>query len=548
MKKPGILLGALVAGILSLPLLAVFYLGSQIADFPFVPFSVFDNVRDNTPGDVIRFTIQTMVNTITSLNLGRVDTTAKLAEMTMGILMLLVILIVAGAIFFALMRRVQQRQEWLAGVILGVVVGIPITVLSITGNQIFTADKTTSAIWVFGLFLIWGYANNWAYNRLTYAAYTRLPSEPAPEPASAQRIDRRQFLITLGGSAAAITVVGAVVGSMLGEGGSQPVSSGGATATEVPLASLPNSDASVEAAPGTRAEVTSPGEFYRIDIDLEPPSIDLSGWTLPWLVTAADGSQTQIAEMTMNDLRNNYPPVEQYITQGCISNPIAGSLISTIKWTGAKMQDVLASVPLPDDATHLLITGADGFFETVPIDLIKQEPRIILGYDWADQPLPIPHGFPLRIHIPNLYGMKQPKWITKIEVLNHDIDGYWVIRGWDKVASVRATSVIDTVATQNIMTVDGNQFVPIGGIAWAGDRGISKVEVSVDDGDWTEAELRTPLSEETWVIWRYNWQYAAGSHTFAVRCYDGNGDMQITDRHSEAPSGATGIHQVSTTV
>ena len=96
---------------------------------------------------------------------------------------------------------------------------------------------------------------------------------------------------------------------------------------------------------------------------------------------------------------------------------------------------------------------------------------------------------------------------------------------------------------------NGQQLIPIGGIAWAGSRGISKVEISVDDGDWVEAELRDPLSSgETWVIWRYNWAFAYGSHTFAVRCYDGNGDLQITDNNPPHPSGATGIDSVTATV
>ena len=171
----------------------------------------------------------------------------------------------------------------------------------------------------------------------------------------------------------------------------------------------------------------------------------------------------------------------------------------------------------------------------------------MLGYDWADEPLTDPHGFPLRIHIPDRYGMKQPKWITKIEALDHDVDGYWVVRSWDKEAIVRATSVIDTVATSNVFTQDGQDYIPVGGIAWAGARSISKVEVSVDDGDWVEAELRDPLSKKTWVIWRYDWLFEAGSHTFAVRCYDGNGVMQITENNPEHPSGATGIDKTSVT-
>src|SRR5690606_5723777 len=111
------------------------------------------------------------------------------------------------------------------------------------------------------------------------------------------------------------------------------------------------------------------------------------------------------------------------------------------------------------------------FDETIALDMIDADERILLTYAWDDQPLPVRNGFPLRIHIPDLYGMKQPKWITQIEFISGDQDGYWVRRGWDKVAQARATSVIDTVATDAIMTTDdGRRLIPIGGIAWAGAR------------------------------------------------------------------------------
>ncbi len=548
MKKPGILIGALVSGLLTLPLLALLYLGQQIAGFPFVPFGLFINVRDYTPGGVITKVIETMNSVISSLNLGRVDTVAKMVEELMGIVMVLGIAIIAGAIFFAVMRRQEHRQEWLPGVIFGLIVGVPLTVVSLVGNQVFSADVLTSLIWLIGLFLLWGYANNWAYNRLTYAMTANAPVTISPENVSVQQIDRRQFLITLGGATAAITVVGAFVGSMAGQqGGSQSVSLGGA-ATEVPEADLPNAAAKVQPAPGTRPELTSVGDFYRIDISLMPPEINLDTWTLPFVVKDSSGTETKFAELTMDDIRTKFPPMEQYITQGCISNRIGGSLISTIKWTGASMQDVLKTIDLPENTTHLLISSADGFFETIALDLIQQDPTIMLGYDWADEPLTTLHGFPLRIHVSDRYGMKQPKWITKIEALDHDVDGYWVVRSWDKQAIVRATSVIDTVATSNVFTQNGQQYVPVGGIAWAGARSISKVEVSVDNGDWVEAQLREPLSQKTWVIWRYDWQFESGNHTFAVRCYDGDGVMQITDSNPEHPSGATGIDKASVTV
>ena len=166
----------------------------------------------------------------------------------------------------------------------------------------------------------------------------------------------------------------------------------------------------------------------------------------------------------------------------------------------------------------------------------------MLTYAWDGVPLRREHGFPLRIYIPDVYGMKQPKWIESIEFTDHWEPGFWVERGWNKVAQMRATSVIDTVAVDmTIIAADRRKLVPIGGIAHAGARGISKVEVQVDNGPWEQALIRTPLSQLTWAIWRYDWPFRPGKHAFTVRCYDGNGLLQIAAPNPPEPGGATGL-------
>jgi DMSO/TMAO reductase YedYZ molybdopterin-dependent catalytic subunit len=220
-------------------------------------------------------------------------------------------------------------------------------------------------------------------------------------------------------------------------------------------------------------------------------------------------------------------------------------LTSTTRWTGASLQKILADAGLQEGASHLMITAADGFYETVSLDQVNRDPRVMLAYNWDGIPLLYKHGFPLRIYIPDRYGMKQPKWITDIEVLDHDEDGYWVERGWDRVAQMRAISVVDVAASDMTFERDGVTYVPVGGIAHAGARGISKVEVKVDDGEWVAAQLRAPLSETTWVIWRYDWPFEEGQHTFRVRCYEGDGTPQIEQSRPTKPSGATGIHALT---
>ena len=167
----------------------------------------------------------------------------------------------------------------------------------------------------------------------------------------------------------------------------------------------------------------------------------------------------------------------------------------------------------------------------------------MLCYAWDGRPLPVEHGFPLRIWIPDRYGMKQPKWIWRLEISDEYRPGYWVERQWDEIAQVKATAVIDAVAVEHLIDNGDQTLVPIGGFAFAGARGISKVDVRIDGGPWETAQLREPLSETTWVSWRYEWPYAAGEHTFEVRCAEGDGTPMIEAENPPRPSGATGIHR-----
>jgi len=144
--------------------------------------------------------------------------------------------------------------------------------------------------------------------------------------------------------------------------------------------------------------------------------------------------------------------------------------------------------------------------------------------------------------------MKQPKWITGIEVTEEYRKGYWVERRWDEEAIIKTTSVIDTVAVDAIYKNGDQKLVPVGGIAFSGVRGISKVEVRIDGSDWREARLRSPLSDTAWVIWRYDWPVEKGEHLFEVRCAEGDGTPQIEKKQSSRPSGATGIHSYTVTI
>ncbi len=294
-------------------------------------------------------------------------------------------------------------------------------------------------------------------------------------------------------------------------------------------------------APGTRSEYTEVEDHYQVYLRTEPTFIDIATWSLP-IIGLVDNPLV----LTLDDIMHNYESRDQYVTLSCISGRIGTTLISTTWWTGVSLQKILADVQPQSAARYLIITWGDGFYETVDLDLIASDERIMLAYAWDGEPIPFDHGFPLRIWIPDRYGMKQPKWITGIEVTDEYQEGYWVERGWDEVAQVKATSVIDPIVVDYIIDKNDKKLVPVGGIAFAGVRGISKVEVRVDGGPWELAQLRAPLSETTWVIWRYDWPFHEGEHTFEVRCAEADGTPQIEEKQGNRPDGASGIHSQKT--
>jgi DMSO/TMAO reductase YedYZ molybdopterin-dependent catalytic subunit len=290
-------------------------------------------------------------------------------------------------------------------------------------------------------------------------------------------------------------------------------------------------DGRITPAPGTRPELTPTEDFYKVDINLFPPRVQGDTWRLDAL-----GLFERPRSFTLEELQA-YPAVTEAITLSCISNPVGGDLIGTATWTGLRLKDLLDDLGLLPEARALHLKAADGFYETVEM-ADMQDPRTLLVYGMNGTTLPQEHGFPLRIMIPERYGMKQPKWIVSMEATDREIPGYWVDRGWSKEARPQTTSVIDAVAKDN--RVEGR--APVGGIAWAGTRGIQKVEVEVDrDGQWMEAAMVVPpLGPRTWVLWRFDWPVVPGRHTFRVRATDGTGTTQTEKEQGVEPDGATG--------
>ena len=577
----GLAAGALVTA----PLLGVFVLGSALG-LPTVPFSVFEWLVRVLPGRLVIFGLEQTLHLLEGLGFN-IKNTAKTTEEVLALTGLFVLGWLVGLLFFSLVRSTDPLRVKRYGRAAGGLVGLfSLVVVFIESPAMGVTGDIGTIAWVLALFLTWG----WALARLylvgfppgvaagdaaveaqpggkadapagsgppalppaaeasaaeiasasaeTASPAARVAGPPQRVPAEVVRIGRRRFLIEIGGLVATILVLGSELADVLRvEGGPAPV---GTVKAPIPF---PNADSPVKPVPGTRPEYTAVADHYRVDIDLSPPQIDATSWRL-----RIRGLVAHPLTLTLDQLKTGYRSTDQFVTLSCISNPVGGPLIGTTLWSGPPLRDVLAGAAPTAQARYAHLLSEDGFDEVVDLAMIEADPRIVLAYNWNGRPLPTAHGFPLRVYVPDVYGMKQPKWITDIVLVADDIPGYWVTRGWDARAEMRTTSVVDTVATDALAMRGGRMFVPVGGIAHAGDRGISKVEVQVDGGPWEAAELRAPLSALTWVLWRYEWPFKVGDHVFSVRAYDGQGKLQITAGNPPFSSGATGIDSLSAPV
>jgi DMSO/TMAO reductase YedYZ molybdopterin-dependent catalytic subunit len=350
--------------------------------------------------------------------------------------------------------------------------------------------------------------------------------------------DRRRFLQISGGVAVGSLVLGLVGRELLDhrpggavEGATLPTAAG--PVPEVPAA------ASLDVE-GITPIVTPNESFYRIDTALVTPRVDVAAWQLT--VKGLVDREVMLTYQQLSEL----PLIEQFVTIACVSNEVGGRLVGNALWTGVDLREVLDMAGVQPEATQIVGRSVDGFTAGFPTAWAmdpERRPMIALGMNGT--PLPLDHGYPARLIIPGLYGyVSATKWLSEIELTTWEaFDGYWIPRGWAKEAPILTQSRIDV--PRNGSTVADGASVAIAGVAWAPDRGVSAVEVSIDDGDWQPARLSMPLTDATWVQWSLPWAAGpAGTHTIRVRATDGSGEVQTDEVTPPAPDGARGHHSV----
>jgi DMSO/TMAO reductase YedYZ molybdopterin-dependent catalytic subunit len=350
---------------------------------------------------------------------------------------------------------------------------------------------------------------------------------------------RRTFLLRSAAVAAGSVAAATVGRTLLAAQRAAPSTAGHPVPPPVVTAALPaGAQLSVD---GITPLIVPNGSFYRIDTALLVPNVDIGAWKVRvW------GKVDREVTLTFDQLVQ-LPLFEQYVTIACVSNYVGGDLVGNAKWTGVHLRDVLAMAGVQNGATQLVGRSVDGFTVGMPTEWVIDTSRDpMIAVEMNDAPLPREHGFPARLIVPGLYGyVSATKWLAELQLTTLEaFDAYWVPLGWAKKAPILTQSRIDVPHSGSAIPAGR---VSVAGVAWAPDRGVSRVEVAID-GAWQDATISTPISKTTWVQWLYAWNATRGKHSIEVRATDGTGEVQTADHSEPAPDGARGHHTISVTV
>ena len=368
-----------------------------------------------------------------------------------------------------------------------------------------------------------------------------LPSAgtPAAEASPAVGVDRRRFVVT-GGVAFAVAAVAGGGGRLLQRRFDVAELRAGLTlpTPSSRAAALPAGADLAEEIDGLTPLFTSNRDFYRVDTAISVPQIRPADYRL-----TLSGMFDSPRSYTLADLYERGDVIERDVTLTCVSNEVGGTLAGTARWIGVPLGAFLRENGVRSGSSQLVCRDVNGMTIGAPTRSALDVEDAMLAFGMNGEPLPVEHGFPLRMLIPGLYGyVSACKWLTRIEATTFDAyDPYWVERDWAAEAPIRIASRIDTPAPLRTFPAGRR---PIAGVAWAQTRGIATVEVKVDDEDWAEAELSPEVDADLWRQWVLPYDFRAGRHAVTVRATSADGEIQTDARATPFPAGATGWHSV----
>jgi DMSO/TMAO reductase YedYZ molybdopterin-dependent catalytic subunit len=402
-----------------------------------------------------------------------------------------------------------------------------------TGAAI-VASLTASAVGVTTFVVLW---RRCVEDRAPVREFTPAPDQqveavnhPDDAPHSGS-LDRRRLLLASGGLAVA-SGAGALLARRIREGDSVAAARAALLTPEpVRRVRVPNTGGADLF--GASSYVTPTEDFYRIDTAILTPQVSVDSWFLE-----IDGLVRRPTRLTYDELLA-HDSISVPVTISCVSNEVGGHLVGNAVWQGVPLAELLDRTGLETAAEQVVGESVDGFTAGFPLGVAVDGRDAIVAYAMNGEPLPVEHGYPVRLIVPGLYGyVSATKWLKRIELTTWDgFDGYWISRGWSKDGPIKTASRID-LPREHI--TPGTSTVA--GVAWAPHRGISRVELRIDDGDWMACQLGPVASDDTWVQWWLAWKATAGHHELQVRATDGTGTTQTRERHGPAPDGATGWH------
>jgi hypothetical protein len=484
-----------------------------------------------------------MIQIIHSLQAGPTSTIGKSVEMVMAFILGFICLLLLGIIYSITIDRLE-----ISWVIKGLIMGLTLTIVIIPLVNIIDLLRSgdfPKSVWLLSINLIWGFSLCWGVKK-TSTALNRDTD-----------LGRKRSLVQIGFVSLTVSLLAIGLDRLLQSERSKSTTEV-VSDLEIKLDPTPSPKPTTPGfspVEGTRPEITPMDEFYRVDINLLPPGqedyarnadaftkrlLAQGGETdLPTesYVLIVDGLVETPLALDIDTIKS-YPQIEHYATLSCVSNPVGGDLIGTTLFQGIQLQDILAQAGIKSETQKIKFTCVDGYTESLPVE-VANDPSTLLCYSMGNQPLNENHGSPIRLYTPGRYGMKSPKWIIKIEAINDDYQGYWQQQGWSDEAIVKTTAVIDAI----IPNKDG--LSEVGGIAYAGHRGINSVELKVNDNKWIPAIVNRPLSQFTWVLWRAEVSIPATDTKISVRAIDGEGNPQIEEPSATHPDGASGYHSLT---